>query len=61
MVSNPICGIYLGLDTQNYAFTFLNFSNQSSPVMSRKIFHGKIFKSPFEVFYVFKFVFNVGW
>ena len=35
--------IYLGLDTQNYAFTYLNFSNQSTPVMSRRIFHAKSF------------------
>ena len=61
MVSSPICGIYLDLDKQNCAVTFLNLSNQSTPVMSRRIFHAKIFKPPFEVSYVFKFVFNVGW
>ena len=61
MVSSPICGTYLGLDTQNHAFTFLNFSNQSTPVMSRRTFHAKGFKPPFEPSYVFKFIFNVGW
>ena len=43
MVSSPICGIYLGLDAQHYAFSCLNFSYQGTPVMSRKIFHAKSF------------------
>ena len=42
-VSSPKCGIYLGLDAQHYAFSCLNFTCQSTPVMSRKIFHVKSF------------------
>ena len=56
-----ICGIYLGLDTQQYAFSCLNFSYQSIPVLSKRFFMQKVFKLPFKISFVIKFVFDVRW